>query len=261
MIPLQTNLFPGQTWGWDGIDQREVIIQTKNASFQGDWMPVGLSWSEIFFKLFLAVWLFDCCMKATSDAIVESGGQALQKGKFVRFMGLWLLMSTCCGWMQEDFWDAKPFNVRSNPCPYHFASLMTHHRFNQINSELWITKQDPPSYHDAFWEMRGMIWAWNKNLLEFLSPHGFWVLMNPCQFGFRGGPVLGGCFVHANPTHLGMSTTLHVVACRAWCFQLDWLREKIVQMNWDLQNMMTMEVRQLAYCCVCWRVCFTLVGT
>ena len=52
--------------GWDGINQCEVVIQTKkDASFQGDWTPVGISWSEIFFNLFPAVWLFDCCMKAT----------------------------------------------------------------------------------------------------------------------------------------------------------------------------------------------------
>ncbi len=47
--PMTTNLYAGQTWGWDGIDQREVVINTKNdASFENGWTPVGKSWMEIF---------------------------------------------------------------------------------------------------------------------------------------------------------------------------------------------------------------------
>ncbi len=96
---------------------------------------------------------------------------------------------------------------------------------------------------------------------HFLPSHGFCVLMNTCQFGFRGGPILDRCFVHANPTHLVMNTTLNAVACLVWCFPSSWLREKIDQMNWDLQSMMITEVRQWAYYCICWRVYFTLVHT
>ncbi len=48
-IPLTTNLQPGQSWGWDGIDEREVVVQTKkDASLENDWTPVGKSWLEFF---------------------------------------------------------------------------------------------------------------------------------------------------------------------------------------------------------------------
>ncbi len=33
--------------------------------------------------------------------------------------------------------------------------------------------------------------------------------MNQCQFGLVDGLAPGGCFVHANPTHLVMSTIRH----------------------------------------------------
>ncbi len=48
-FPLMTNLYPGQSWGWDGINQRVVVIQTKkHASFENDWSPVGKSYLEVF---------------------------------------------------------------------------------------------------------------------------------------------------------------------------------------------------------------------
>ncbi len=71
--PITTNLFPGQTWGWYGIDQWELVIQTKKAwILRTMGLLMGyLGW--IFFNLFPAAWLFDCCMKATSTAIIDLG--------------------------------------------------------------------------------------------------------------------------------------------------------------------------------------------
>ncbi len=47
--PMTTNLYAGQTWDWDGINQWEVVINTKNdASFENGWTPVGKSWMDIF---------------------------------------------------------------------------------------------------------------------------------------------------------------------------------------------------------------------
>ncbi len=215
-IPLQTNLYPGQTWGWDGIDQRELVIQTKkDASFEGDWMPVGKKWSEIFFKLFPAVWLFDCCMKATSDAIVASGGQALDKGEFVRFIGLWLLMSTCCGWTREHFWDTTPFNARSNPCPFHFTPLMTRHRFNQINSELRFTKEKPPNYCDKFWEVREMVREWNKNMWAFFIPSWVICLNKLTSIWFQRWTCPGWVFCPCKPHPFG--NEYHLACCSLSC--------------------------------------------
>ncbi len=35
-----TTLNPGQIWGWDGIDPHEILVPTKNATFQDDWSPL-----------------------------------------------------------------------------------------------------------------------------------------------------------------------------------------------------------------------------
>ncbi len=171
-------------------------------------------------------------------------------------------MSTCCRWTKDNFWDAKPFNLRSNPCPYQFSSLMTCHHFNQINSELCFTKNDPPSYCDRFWEVREMIWRWNENMWAFFIPSWILCLDESMSIWFQRWTCPGWVFCPRKPHQFGnMNTTLHAVPCLVWWFLSSWSRKKMVRMNWDLQNMMIVEVRLLSYCCKCWRVCFTLVST
>ncbi len=95
---MTTSLYPGQTWGWDGIDQREVAIQTKSdAGFENGWSTAGKSWMDIF-HLFPTDWLFDCYVVETSAAITEQGGKALNCKEFICWLGLWLLIATCSGW-------------------------------------------------------------------------------------------------------------------------------------------------------------------
>ncbi len=69
-VPLTTSLYPGQRWGWDGIDQREVAIQTKNgAGFENGWSPAGKSWMEVFFICFLP---FGCLIVAWLRHLLQS---------------------------------------------------------------------------------------------------------------------------------------------------------------------------------------------
>ncbi len=92
------SLYQRQTWGWDGIDKREVAIQTKNgAGFENGWSPAGKSWMDDFFNLFPTIWLFDCCMDATSAIIKAQGGKSLNNKEFICWLGVWLLIATCSG--------------------------------------------------------------------------------------------------------------------------------------------------------------------
>ncbi len=50
-VLVTTNLYPGQTWGWDGIDQKEFIIQTKKVQAL---MAIGLH-MEIVDNFFLSL--------------------------------------------------------------------------------------------------------------------------------------------------------------------------------------------------------------
>ena len=118
--------------------------------------------------------LFDCCMVATSAAIVDNGGQAVNRGELIRYLGLWLLMSTCSGWARADFWDKKPYDPRSNPCPYQFSLLMTKKRFDEITTKLCFTDKDCPTFRDRFWEVCEMVKKWNENMWAFFIPS--WII-------------------------------------------------------------------------------------
>ena len=211
-VPITTNLYPGQTWGWDGIDQQELVIQTKkDASFQNDWSPHGKLWVDIVFKLFPAAWLFDCCMKATSTAIVYIGNQALNQGELIWYLGLWLLMVTCSGWSKADFWDKKPYNPRSNPCPYQFSLLMNKTRFDEITSELRFTNQAPPTYHDCFWEVREMVREWNKNMWAFFIQTWMICLDESMSIWFQRWTCPGWVFCPRKPHPFG--NEYHTACC------------------------------------------------
>ncbi len=125
-LPLMTNLHSGQMWEWDAIDQRQVIIQTKNdTSFEGNWNPIGEFYSSIFLKLFPSWWLFHCCIYENLEAIVKNGGYPIIKGEFKTYIGLWLLMATCCGWSKARFWDNTPYHPCANLVPFQFLQIMS----------------------------------------------------------------------------------------------------------------------------------------
>ncbi len=70
-VPININLYPGQAWGLDGIDQLELVIKTKKVRvLRKNGLPMG-NHGWIFSNLFPAVWLFDCYIKAMSAAFTD----------------------------------------------------------------------------------------------------------------------------------------------------------------------------------------------
>ena len=71
-------LYPGQKWGWSGIDQRRVQFPTDVLpGFHKDWTPKGKTWLEIFFVLWPMVWFEETMLAETSAALVEGGERLL----------------------------------------------------------------------------------------------------------------------------------------------------------------------------------------
>ncbi len=138
-ISLAREISLSQHQSWDGINQRQVFIHTKkDASFEGDWNPIEESHSSIFFKLLPIRWLIDCYMHATSEAIVENGGHPITECEFKTYIGLWILMATCCGWSKTKYLDSTPYHPCANPVPFHFSQIISK-TFNNITSELQFT--------------------------------------------------------------------------------------------------------------------------
>ena len=67
----------------------------------------------------------------------------LTLGDLLRYLGLWILMSTCSGWKRDYFWSVTPFDQDGNLCPYRLGEFMSKRRFNAITRELRFNNTNP----------------------------------------------------------------------------------------------------------------------
>ena len=82
----------------------------------------------------------------------------------IRYLGLWILISTCSGWNRDNFWRVTPFDQEANTCPYRLRKFISKRRFNDITRELRFTNTNPPPYVDQFWQICQMVKAWNDHM-------------------------------------------------------------------------------------------------
>lgn len=89
----------------------------------------------------------------------------LTLGEFLRFVGLWMVMTRYPGNARRDFWSITQngiFIVFPN-----FSPFMSRNRFDAILSALSFDFQrKKPQYRDRFWKIRAMVDAFNKNMDE-----------------------------------------------------------------------------------------------
>ena len=117
--PAADTMFEGQTWGWDEIDRHGVVAQNQNEpSLKILWIPQSLSYIDIFLHCLPLKWLIIVFLPSTTRAMKEADISPLTDGDILRYLGPWILMSTCSVWKREDFWSVISFDKEANPCPY-----------------------------------------------------------------------------------------------------------------------------------------------
>ena len=88
-------LFEGQTWGWDGINRCAVVSQNQDEpSFKNVWSPQILSYIDIFLHCLPPKLLRIVLISSTSRAMKEAGIALFKFGYLLRYLVLWVLMST-----------------------------------------------------------------------------------------------------------------------------------------------------------------------
>ncbi len=228
----------------DGMGLIRGCHSDKNyASFEGDWMPTGQSWSAIFFKLFPTVWLFDCCMHAMSQVTMENGWRAL-------------LEVLSCGFScQHDVGDQKQnigtaLHTIPTPILSHINSPNSWQRPASTRSLTNFALQERHRHHTKIAFGRSARWweCGTKILLHFFLL-GLYALMTACPSGFNNGLAQGGCFVLANCTHLVTNTMLNAAVYLEFCFQWRWLREKLSLLSLESLNWMMSLAEKLVVCC------------
>ena len=89
-------LFEGHTWGWYCIDRRAAVSQNHNEiSFKNGWITQSLSYIDIFLHCLLLKRLIIVLLPSTSRSMKEADIAPLAYGYLLRYLGLWLVMSTC----------------------------------------------------------------------------------------------------------------------------------------------------------------------
>ena len=90
-------------------------------------------------------------------------------GEVLSWFGLWILMSTVDGSDRQSFWSMKEPN-KFDRAPFRLNEYMSRKRFEEILGAITYTTNNPPAMLDRFWEVRGLIDAWNSNMEENFIP-------------------------------------------------------------------------------------------
>ena len=115
-------------------------------------------------RFFPTAYLFNVILKATNTNL-DNGEIEITKGEMLRFIGIWFFMDTTSGFPCQDYFSEKEVNVYSGS-PYCVHMWMSCNQFGSILRALTLTLSPPPSFQDRFWQVRGLIHTWNKDMEE-----------------------------------------------------------------------------------------------
>jgi hypothetical protein len=80
-------------------------------------------------------------------------GRPLTYGELLRWIGMWVIMSTVDGASQRSFWSLKKLDIFDG-APFRLQEYMSRNRFEAILGALTYTNLPPPAFRDRFWEVR-----------------------------------------------------------------------------------------------------------
>ena len=171
LLPANPNEVTYGQWGWNGIDARAA----QNHYQMGAHMK-GFATREIcefsilewFLRFLPRQYVQDVLIPETNKSL-EDTDMPLTFGEFLRWLGLWLLMSTVSGIPREDFWATSDISMFYG-APFRFNKIMSKRRFNAILSSLNYTNVPFPTFKDKFHEVRQVLDAFNERMTEIFSP-------------------------------------------------------------------------------------------
>ena len=121
-----------------------------------------------YFILFLPqYYIKEVLIAKTSE---EINGADLSLGEFLRYIGLWLLMSSQLKANVREYFSTSNIDPYSSNALFRLTNVMSYNRFCEITRALTYTDLDPPNYRDKFHEVRQMLTAFNDHMrLVFLA--------------------------------------------------------------------------------------------
>ena len=118
---------------------------------------------DIYVQLFEGLFPANVLDKMVTEMNKKISGDPDTYGKLLKWIGLWVLMSTVDSSDRGSFWLMCDIDIFEG-APFRLAMFMSRNCFENILNNLVYTSADPPAFRDPFWEVRWMIQCWNDNM-------------------------------------------------------------------------------------------------
>ncbi len=104
------------------------------------------------------------------NKLLEARRPDIMWWEYLRWLGIWILLSTTDGHPRRDLWKIPPKkeDVSFNGAPFRFNDIMSYRRFQEILSVHRTYHTEYPPYKDRFHPVRDFLNAWNNSMVKKL---------------------------------------------------------------------------------------------
>ena len=148
------DIFSG--WSHSGICEHRSTVHQDSQPELKFWMSseteaTNLCLFEVFF---FKDYIKNTIIPTTNKNLEGTGALPVHYGKFLRWLGLWLLMSTMIGPQHHQFWVTHTIDAFKGTSLW-FGCWMSQKRFNLILCVLAFTDKNPPAFVILFGKFNG----------------------------------------------------------------------------------------------------------
>ena len=129
-------------------NRRQIVAMNHKPSLKVRYNE-KLNRAETFELMFMKDYVKDVII---SDINKTIEGPRVTYGGYLRWLGLWFLMSTVIGSLRDAFFSHRPSDKFSE-APFRLTQYMRKRRFERILKAVRYSKSKPPKYKDRFWEV------------------------------------------------------------------------------------------------------------
>ena len=162
-----------------------------------------------YFCLFLNEQYIQEVLLPMSSAAID--GKKVSYGEFMRYIGIWLLMSTQIKTSVREYFSAAPIDPYANGALFRCNEIMSANRFTDITRALTYTDVPAPAYKDKFHEIRQLVNGFNDHVKTIFQPGWVSCLDESISPWTSKWTCPGSCTYLESLTRKGMSTILSVV--------------------------------------------------
>ena len=157
------------TWEHSGDCYRCLAGGRKHKACLSLYADVKPTIQQLFEMFFFKQYVEGIIIPQTNLCLQKENHRPVSYGEFLRWLGLWFLMSTINSPDHTDFWSMGEVDCFIG-APLRLGSFMSRKWFEVILKALAITARQPPAFRDHFWEVQKILEAWNANMTEQFTP-------------------------------------------------------------------------------------------